>query len=49
MHFCKKKQTNPLFEDETRNKITCKRFFNLQTYSRNLRTAFNSDGAIISK
>ena len=24
-HICKKKQTNPLFEDETRYKITLKR------------------------
>ena len=51
MHFFPlKKQTNPLFEDEKHNKITFKRqdFCSANVF-RNLRVAFNSVRAIISK
>ena len=45
----KKKQTNPLFEDENHNKVTSKRrdFYSANIF-RNLKAAFNSDRAIIS-
>ena len=50
MHFCKKKQTNALFEDESHNEITFKRrdFYSATVFS-NFITAFNSVGAIIFK
>ena len=51
MHFCKKKkQTNPPFEEESHNKIIIKRQdFYSATVFRNLKQAFNSVEAIISK
>ena len=50
MHFCQKNQTNPLFEDESHNKIAFKRRdFSSATVFQNLKTAFNSVRAIISK
>ena len=50
MHFHKKKQTNPPFEDESQNKIIIKRRdFYSATAFRNLQQAFNSVEAIISK
>ena len=46
----KKEQTNPLFEDENRNKITFKsRDFYSANVLRNLKLAFTSVWAIISK
>ena len=46
----KKKQTNPLFDDENHNKIAFKRqdFYSASVF-RNLKAAFNSVRAIISK
>ena len=50
MHFCKKKQTNPPFEDQSHNKILIKRRdFYSATVFRNLKRAFNGVEAIISK
>ena len=49
MHFCKKKQTNPLFQDENHYKITfkCRDFYSANAF-RNLKAAFDSVRAIIS-
>ena len=46
----KQKQTNPLFEDENHIKITfkCRDFYSSNVF-RNLKAAFNSIRAIISK
>ena len=48
--IAKKKQTNPLLEDENHNKVTFKRqdFYSANVF-RNLKAAFNSVRAIISK
>ena len=49
MHFSKKKQTNPPFEDQSHNKIIIKRRdFYSATVFRNLKRAFNGVEAIIS-
>ena len=48
MHFCRKKANNSLFKNESQSKITFKRQdFYSATAFRNLKTAFNSIGAII--
>ena len=52
MHYRKKEKnhTNPLFEDESHNKITFKRRdFYSATVFRNLKKSFNTVEAIISK